>query len=84
MSTKPQRMHVARIVRRYRGKTYVTTLVRTSFRENGKVKHRTLANLSHLPERLVEVVRRSLAGEVLAGADEVVHTVATKPHGHVG
>jgi transposase len=83
MSAKPQRMHVARIVRRYRGKTYVTTLVRTSFRHDGKVKHRTLANLSHLPERLIEVVRRSLGGEVLAAADEVLQTVATKPHGHV-
>jgi transposase len=83
MAPNPQRMHVARIVRRYRGKTYVTTLVRTSFRHDGKVKHRTLANLSHLPERLIEVVRRSLAGEVLTAADEMVQTVATKPHGHV-
>lgn len=83
MSPKPQRMHVARIVRRYRGKTYVTTLVRTSFREDGKVKHRTLANLSHLPERLIDIVRRSLNGEVLAAADEVMHTLGTKPHGHV-
>jgi hypothetical protein len=83
MSAKPQRMHVARIIRRYRGKTYVTTLIRTSFRHDGQVKHRTLANLSHLPERLIEVVRRSLGGEVLTAADEVMHTVATKPHGHV-
>ena len=83
MSPKPQRMHVARIVRRYRGKTYVTTLIRTSFRQDGKVKHRTLANLSHLPERLIDVLRRSLNGQVFAAADEVVQTIATKPHGHV-
>jgi hypothetical protein len=83
MSTKPQSMHVARIVRRYRGKTYVTTLLRTSFRQDGKVKHRTLANLSHLPEHLIEVVRRSLKGETFAAAQEVVRTQETVPHGHV-
>lgn len=83
MSTKTQRMHVARIVRRYQGKTYVTTLLRTSFRQDGKVKHRTLANLSHLPEHLLEVIRRSLQGEAFAAADEVIETKRTLPHGHV-
>ncbi len=76
-------MHVARIVRRYGGKTYLTTLLRTSFRQDGKVKHRTLANLSHLPERLVEVIRRSLKGEAFTAAQEVVRTQQTTPHGHV-
>ncbi len=83
MSAKPQSMHVARIVRRYRGKTYVTTLLRTSYRQDGKVKHRTLANLSHLPDHLVDVIRRSLKGEAFAAAHEVVQTQETVPHGHV-
>ena len=76
-------MHVARITRTYRGKTYVTTLLRTSFRQDGKVKHRTLANLSHLPEHLIDVIRRSLKGEAFAAANEVIQTQQTKPHGHV-
>jgi transposase len=83
MSTKPQSMHVARIVRRYRGKTYVTTLLRTSFREDGNVKHHTLANLSHLPDHLIDVIRRSLKGEAFAAAHEVIQTQETRPHGHV-
>lgn len=76
-------MHVARIVRRYRGKTYVTTLLRTSFRQDGKVKHRTLGNLSHLPDHLLDVIRRSLKGEAFAAAAEVIQTQETVPHGHV-
>jgi transposase len=76
-------MHVARIVRRYHGKAYVTTLLRTSFRQEGKVKHRTLANLSHLPDHLIDIIRRSLKGESFAAADEVIVTEKTVPHGHV-
>ncbi len=76
-------MHVARIVRRYRGRTYVTTLLRTSFRQDGKVKHHTLANLSHLPDHLIDVIRRSLKGEAFAAAEEVIQTKETVPHGHV-
>jgi transposase len=76
-------MHVARIVRRYRGKTYVTTLLRTSYRQDGKVKHRTLANLSHLPDHLIDVIRRSLKGEAFTAAQEVIQTQETMPHGHV-
>lgn len=83
MSTKTQSMHVARIVRRYHGKTYVSTLLRTSFRQDGKVKHRTLANLSHLPEHLIDVIRRSLKGEAFAAAQDVLQTKQTLPHGHV-
>ena len=42
-------MHVAKIVRKHRGRTYVSYLLRQSYRQEGKVKHRTLGNLSHLP-----------------------------------
>jgi hypothetical protein len=38
-------------------------LLRESFRENGKVKNRTLANLSHWPAARVEALRRLLGGE---------------------
>ena len=39
-------------------------LLRESYRENGKVKKRTLANLSHLPKALIEQIRLSLAGQL--------------------
>lgn len=76
-------MHVAKIERKHGGRTYVSHLLRQSYREDGKVKHRTLANLSHLPARLLELIRRSLQGEVLLTPEESVCTLDSKPHGHV-
>ena len=37
-------------------------LLRESFREDGKVKTRTLANLTHWPDAKVEALRRVLRG----------------------
>ena len=56
-------MHVAKVVRPYKDREYVYHFVRQSYREEGKVKHRTLANLSHLPPTVIELVRRALAGD---------------------
>jgi transposase len=39
-------------------------LLRESYRENGKVKKRTLANLSKLPKDILELIRHALAGPV--------------------
>jgi transposase len=76
-------LHVAKIVRKHKGKTYVSHLLRRSYRLDGKVKHHTLGNLSHLPQRLIDIIRRSLQGEPFVTPDEAFRTVATKPHGHV-
>src|SRR5581483_4405327 len=76
-------MHVVTTVRRHGEHEYRSVLVRTSYREGGKVKKRTLANLSHLPPATVEVIRRSLAGETLVGADERLVVQRSWPHGHV-
>ena len=42
-------------------------LLRESFRENGKVRNRTLANLSHWPAEKVEALRQVLRGKVEVG-----------------
>jgi transposase len=76
-------MHVAKIERKHGERTYVSYLVRQSYRVEGKVKHRTLANLSHLPRRLIDVIDRSLRGETFLGSDEALRTLGSKPHGHV-
>ena len=62
-------------------------LLRENYREAGKVKSRTLANLSRWPADKVEALRAVLKGEVpaqswapLAGTFEVVRSL---PHGHV-
>ena len=76
-------MHVAKIVRKHNGKTYVSYLLRRSYREGGKVKHQTLGNLSHLPPHVIELVQHALRGETFATAPQTFRIVATKPHGHV-
>jgi hypothetical protein len=38
-------------------------LLREGFREDGKVKNRTLANLTHWPAERIEALRRALRGE---------------------
>jgi transposase len=83
MIAKQRSMHVARIERTCKGKTYVTILLRHSYRDGPAVKHETLANLSHLPEHIVDLIRRSLQGEAFASANERFQITASKPHGHV-
>jgi transposase len=58
-------------------------LLRESYREEGKVKKRTLANLSHFPLDQVETLRRALKGEKLAPADSLFEIIGSKLHGHV-
>ena len=58
-------------------------LLRESYRDNGKVKSRTLANLSKLPAESIEVLRRSLKGELLAPVSEAFEVLASHHHGHV-
>jgi hypothetical protein len=43
-----------------RGKQYTRHLLRESFRENGKVAHRTLANLSHCSEAEIQALKLAL------------------------
>jgi hypothetical protein len=76
-------MHVVKVVSRQKGREYVSHLLRTSYREEGKVKKRTLANLSHLPEPLIELIRGWLRGERYVPAGEAVRVVRSTPHGHV-
>jgi transposase len=76
-------MHVAKIERKHGGKTYVSYLLRRSYRAEGKVKHHTLANLSHLPEQVIDLIRRSLQGETFITPAQAFRTLQSKPHGHV-
>jgi transposase len=57
--------------------------LRESYREDGTVKKRTLANLSALPMEHVELIQRSLKGEKLYSAGDLFDVVRNIPHGHV-
>ena len=76
-------MHVATTRRQHKDKVYETVLLRRSFREDGKVKNETLANLSHLPAEVVELVRQALAGKAHVLAGEGFEIERSLPHGHV-
>lgn len=60
-------------------------LLRQSYRKNGKVKSRTLANLSALPEQAIEILRQHLKGENLVSAQQSFGIVedGSPAHGHV-
>jgi transposase len=62
---------------------YEAHLLRRSYREGGKVKNETLANLSRLPRETIELVRRSLRGEQFLPAAEAFEVCRSLPHGHV-
>jgi hypothetical protein len=59
-------------------------LLRESYREDGKVRKRTLANLSCLPDDVIEGLKVLLRGGVaVPSVDEVFTVERTLPHGHV-
>jgi hypothetical protein len=62
---------------------YESAYLRRTFRDGGKVRNETVANLSGLPTELVEVIRRSLAGESFVPADQAATVTRSIPHGHV-
>lgn len=76
-------MHVVTNKIRRGEREYTATLLRRSYREGGKVKKETLANLSHLPAEAIDAIRRVLAGESLMGAEEAFEIEASLPAGHV-
>jgi len=47
------------------------------------VRHETLGNLSHLPDPLIDLIRRSLAGEQFVVAADAFQVECSLPHGHV-
>jgi len=83
MSSRTGPVHVATTRRKYKGKVYETHLLRRTYREEGKVKHETVGNISHLPFEIIEIVRRALKGEIFSGVQEDFEIVRSLPHGHV-
>jgi hypothetical protein len=61
------------------------TLLRESYREDGKVKNRTLANLSRWPRQKVEALRAVLRGATATAValSEGFEVIRSLPHGNV-
>ena len=73
-------MYIARIPNRSSPPAY---LLRESYRQGGKVKNRTLANLSQLPIAQIELIRRVLKGETLVSPNQAFSIHRSLPHGHM-
>ncbi|MCL6505673.1 MAG: IS1634 family transposase [Bryobacteraceae bacterium] len=60
-------------------------LLRESYRQQGRVKNRTLANLSHWPPEKIEALRQVLKGAGSLGPQlsEAFSITRSRPHGHV-
>jgi len=80
-------VHVTTQRRHYTGKdgrerVYETHLLRRSWRQDGKVRNETVANLSKLPAETIELIRGSLAGERFVPAGQQARVARSLPHGH--
>jgi hypothetical protein len=81
-------MHVARIRSGYTDKEgqrrdYESRYLRRTYRDDGKVRHETLANLSGLPEAVIDSIEAALKGTALVPAARAVTILRSLPHGHV-
>jgi hypothetical protein len=57
--------------------------LRRSYREGGEVKKETVANLSHLPDEVIELIRAALRGQRFVAAEEALQVERSLPAGHV-
>lgn len=73
-------MYVAEIPNRGGKPTFI---IREGFREGGKVKNRTIANITHWPKDQINALKLVLNGTKIAAVDELFEKVESKHHGHV-
>jgi transposase len=81
---EPRKVHIAEVRKTHKGVTYSSFYLRRTYREDGKVKHETLGNLSDLPRDLIACMKRRLeSGVALAGQEDSIQVLRTLPHGHI-
>ena len=83
MPIKGLAVHVVTTRRKVGDKVYSNHLLRHSYREGSQVKSRTVANLSSLPDHLIEVLRLGLKGEAVGPVAGQLDLAEVRPHGHV-
>jgi hypothetical protein len=66
-----------------RRKDYTSAYLRRTYREAGKVKNETVANLSMLPGHVIDLIDAGLKGQQLVPAGAAVTITGSVPHGHV-
>jgi hypothetical protein len=66
-----------------RRKDYTSAYLRRTYRDGGTVKNETVANLSVLPDHVIDLIDAGLKGRHLVPAAEAVTITRSLPHGHV-
>src|SRR5580700_11120015 len=66
-----------------RRRDYSSAYLRRTYRDGGTVKNETVANISALPDHVIDLIDAGLKGERLVPAAEAVTITRSLPHGHV-
>ena len=83
------KVHVVRVTKtgyvdkQGRRRDYSSAYLRRTYRDGGKVKNETVANLSALPGHVIDLIDAGLKGQQLVPAAEAVTIAGSLPHGHV-
>jgi len=84
MSSKRKKLRVETVKKTVNGKVYTSVLLRCSYREDGKVKHETVGNLTGLPHDVIDFIQGRLSGELDENAPKSsFEIVRSLPHGNV-
>jgi hypothetical protein len=89
MAPHTGKVHVVRVTKtgyvdkQGRRREYSSAYLRRTYREGGKVKNETVANLSALPGHVIDLIDQGLKGTPLVPAGEAVTITRSVPHGHV-
>src|SRR6266702_750885 len=89
MARSSGKVHVVRVAKtgyvdkQGRRKDYSSAYLRRTYRDGGTVKNETVANLSALPDHVIDLIDAGLKGQQLVPAAEAVTITGSLPHGHV-
>jgi hypothetical protein len=89
MAANGGKVHVVRVTKtgyvdkQGRRKDYSSAYLRRTYRDGGKVKNETVANLSALPDHVIDLIDAGLKGQQLVPAAAAVTITRSLPHGHV-
>src|SRR6516164_7722676 len=89
MTRNSGKVHVVRVKKtgyvdkQGRARDYSSAYLRRTYREAGAVKNETVANISALPDHVIDLIDAGLKGQQLVPAGEAVTITASVPHGHV-
>jgi hypothetical protein len=89
MTPNSGRVHVVRVKKtgyvdkQGQARDYSSAYLRRTYRDGGKVKNETVANISALPDHVIDLIDAGLKGQQLVPAGQAVTITGSLPHGHV-